>query len=157
MDVRGQIEFFHSEKYHRGPDNWMRNWKPGNSDRQPALGTRVSVVDCRGVIRRGRWVPCWNNIARLVMDDGSNCGISTCELGSIGRITKNATPKRLSWWWLNGWGRARQKRETPRHARGWDRAFTRTNAVNSSGGGGAELPQRTPSAALAKDNDQAER
>lgn len=81
MAVRTAIEEFWSSELGRGPSQWGRSCA---EYRAPDLGTVVgirylnksgwgavcSANDPRAVVL-GRYVHCWNNIGRVVRDDGS--------------------------------------------------------------------------------------
>ncbi|HEX2614439.1 MAG TPA: hypothetical protein VHL10_03030 [Nitrososphaera sp.] len=67
--IRQEIERFWSPPG-RDPDTWMRN----AVDRQaPALGSIATLETLAGRdnMDTGRYVHCWNNIGRLVHDDGT--------------------------------------------------------------------------------------
>lgn len=80
VPVREQIESFH--RHHRGPKSW-RECAVGDYNRHPRFGQRVEVTEeythPRSVAKYvGRWVPAWNNMGRIVLDDGSWQVASTC-------------------------------------------------------------------------------
>ena len=77
-EVREQIERFHLEEWGRGPGSWMECAK---NNKHPEMGTYHYVARWGDKkIAYGRWVPAWNNIARLVRDDGTYICISTCDI-----------------------------------------------------------------------------
>lgn len=77
-EVREQIESFWSEQHGRSPREWEKSCREYYNG-HPTLGTRVTCEsdakwwrDSRSsdVPIEGRWVPCWNNIGRLITDNG---------------------------------------------------------------------------------------
>lgn len=67
--VRQQIEEFYV--YHGGPDGWQRS---ARQNAAPEFGSVVTLRDGFGPkaeAATGRFVFAWNNIARLVMEDGT--------------------------------------------------------------------------------------
>jgi hypothetical protein len=78
--VRAMIHDFWREKWGRSP----RAWHDGASasyNGHPPLGSTVDAESNTnsGLPRlHGRWVPLWNNIGIVVMDDGSHQTSSTC-------------------------------------------------------------------------------
>lgn len=84
-DVRNQLRDFWNERWERSPAEWKRSCStPWNA--HPPLG---SVVEATGFVGKdiytGRWVPMWNNIARLVMDDGTVICTGTMHIERIVR------------------------------------------------------------------------
>lgn len=80
VKVRNELRSFWSEKWGRSPKEWHRNTLDAYNY-HPLLGTRVT---CKGMWnsdgRRkfaGRWVPMWNNIGRLVRNNGEVLVMST--------------------------------------------------------------------------------
>jgi len=80
IKTREQIESFWSESYGRSPKEWEHSCR-AEYNNQPTLGTRVRCQsdadfwhDHRKSTEKteieGRWVPCWNNIGRVIADDG---------------------------------------------------------------------------------------
>lgn len=79
LDVRKQLRRFWSESFGRSPAEWHKYTACDPYNGQVEMGTRVT---CKAGMflrrkRRGRWVPMWNNIGRLVTDDGKVFVIST--------------------------------------------------------------------------------
>lgn len=78
--TRKEIREFWAEKYQRGPAAWLENIRdPYNH--HPALGALVeceSMSEDRKPLQRGRWVPVWNNIGRVIRFDGTIGYSSTC-------------------------------------------------------------------------------
>jgi protein gp37 len=69
--VREAIEGFWGPKSYRKPADWFRNMHQQGA---PAFGSVVTLGDGFGKnppMRTGRFVHAWNNIGRLVLDDGS--------------------------------------------------------------------------------------
>lgn len=69
--VRAQIESFWGEKFHRGPQAWLRDTQEQGA---PRFGARLTMNDGFGANppqTTGRYVHAWNNIGRLVRDDGT--------------------------------------------------------------------------------------
>lgn len=69
--VRVQVEGFWDEKWGRGPQAWIANMHEQGA---PAFGATVRMDDGFGSNPQqvtGRFVHAWNNIGRLVLDDGS--------------------------------------------------------------------------------------
>lgn len=80
-DVREQLRSFWSEEWGRSPAEWYRSTVEDPYNKHPRLGTRVT---CEGMWRsdrhkkfKGRWVPMWNNIGRLVRANGEVLVMST--------------------------------------------------------------------------------
>lgn len=73
-DLRSSIKEFWS--WHGGPQEWL-----GDAKRQgaPVIGSRVELVRLcgrEGEREAGRFVHCWNNIGRVVREDGSVGAVS---------------------------------------------------------------------------------
>jgi hypothetical protein len=69
--VREQVEGFWSDDYRRGPQAWLRDMKVQHA---PPFGEVVTLGNGFGVNPppvTGRYVHAWNNIGRLVLDDGT--------------------------------------------------------------------------------------
>jgi hypothetical protein len=77
--IRREIERFWDERFGRGPLEWMEN---AAQNRVPALGSQATLQRMKRGIKvavreedyefcRGRYMHCWNNIGRLVHEDGS--------------------------------------------------------------------------------------
>jgi hypothetical protein len=68
--VREEIKSFWSERWGRGPAEWYEN---AISNKAPLFGDRVRVhgVGVGSPILEGRIIFAWNNIGRLIADDGS--------------------------------------------------------------------------------------
>lgn len=67
-EARSQIVGFWSESYGRGPKAWIESAIDNHAF---ALGERVILSElCEDGYREGRFVFAWNNIARLVNDEG---------------------------------------------------------------------------------------
>jgi hypothetical protein len=82
-EVRKEIKAFWSNSQGRDYREWQRSCSaPYNY--QPKLGDIVRVKRNWGKrVRKGRWIPCWNNIARIVLSDGSWHVVSTCDIVKI--------------------------------------------------------------------------
>lgn len=80
--VRQEIADFWGPKCGRRPrdyaDSIVRNPAP-----TPALGERVRLRLTHSRWVEGRYVHAWNNIGRVVCDDGSVAVVSTCEYPNI--------------------------------------------------------------------------
>ena|SRR5690606_1726239 len=73
-DVRKQIEEFWCESWGRSPRMWLDDARRQGA---PVLGSRVTLQELGGKTQvEGRYVHCWNNIGRLVLDDGSVAWVS---------------------------------------------------------------------------------
>jgi hypothetical protein len=78
VKVRKEIEEFWAEDFHRGPHEWKENGGDAYSRQRP-MGEEVECL--RDKVRvKGRWVPAWNNMARLVLNDGRAVVVSTCDI-----------------------------------------------------------------------------
>ncbi|MFE2850626.1 DUF5131 family protein [Streptomyces lavendulae] len=69
--VRDAIEGFWGADQYRTPRDWMRNM---HEQQAPAFGARVTMDDGFGPDPKqvtGRYVHAWNNIGRLIKDDGT--------------------------------------------------------------------------------------
>lgn len=67
--VRKQIERFWSEEMGRGPIEWI---KDSIEQGAPNYGEKVTLqVICGDEYRTGRYIHAWNNIGRLIHEDGS--------------------------------------------------------------------------------------
>lgn len=69
--VRTPIEEFWSESWGRGPRTWIRS---GQEQGAPEFGAVVTMRNGFGKddpMATGRFVHAWNNIGRLVFDDGT--------------------------------------------------------------------------------------
>jgi protein gp37 len=88
LDVRSQIARFWV--HHGGPAPWLRALDGDGSGLRgvpyPAFGERVSLIDVSNERREGRWVYCWNNIGRIVTDDGSIHVAGACEYKPAPRL-----------------------------------------------------------------------
>lgn len=70
-EVRAQIQGFWSEDWGRGPQAWIRSMHEQGA---PAFGSTATLPDgfaTNAPRTTGRFVFAWNNIGRLVRDDGS--------------------------------------------------------------------------------------
>lgn len=69
LEVRRPIEDFWSEKWGRGPHKWA---ECAEERCAPPLGTVVERPELSGKSRAsGRYVHAWNNIGRVVLEDGT--------------------------------------------------------------------------------------
>lgn len=69
VEVRKQIEQFWSDDFGRGPDEWLRDMVV---QKAPKLGLRCRLPKAIGdVWVEGRFVHAWNNIGRMIHDDGT--------------------------------------------------------------------------------------
>lgn len=75
-DQREQIEKFWSTTYGRGPQSWFRDHEVQG---MPHTGEMITTEDIfskardeegRRPMRTGRYIHSWNNMGRLVLDDG---------------------------------------------------------------------------------------
>lgn len=91
--VRDEIRRFWSEKWGRSPRSWHESAR-GEYNHQPPIG---SVVEAQSLTQSGlpflvgRWVPTWNNIGRVVMDDGTYKCSSTCGIRIISETVMDAS------------------------------------------------------------------
>lgn len=79
-ELRKHIEGFHSDAWGRGPDGWEESSRAPYNEGRP-LGERVEARRLGGDgWVAGRFVHTWNNMAAVVLDDGSfECvGASGC-------------------------------------------------------------------------------
>lgn len=72
-DIRRGIQSFWSAAHGRNPQQWHAGTVGDPYNKHLDLGTRVRA---KGFLpgdpeEIGRWVPCWNNIGRIVRDDGT--------------------------------------------------------------------------------------
>lgn len=78
--VREELKEFWAESFGRSPREWMRSFDYAYAS-HPRLGEWVSAEQQWGcgiaTIRFGRYVPMWNNIARLVNPSGQITVISS--------------------------------------------------------------------------------
>ncbi|MGV1867182.1 MULTISPECIES: DUF5131 family protein [unclassified Rhizobium] len=86
--ARRQVEDFWKPEWDRGPNTWIRG---AIENGQPPLGTRGAFRTLRQgePLVEGRFVPAWNNIGRVVTDDGSTHCVSAG--------TYQSQPARLDW------------------------------------------------------------
>lgn len=78
--IREQIESFWAVDWGRGPKAWIDNCRDRYSG-HPPIGTLVTCQSIGGrETFRGRWVPAWNNMGRVVLADGTFGYSSTCAL-----------------------------------------------------------------------------
>ena len=82
--VRSEIESFWSNEWGRDYHQWLAGcYAPYNY--QPHIGAKVHINrppwQCKGrKVRVGKWIPAWNNMARIVLSDGSIQVVSTCDI-----------------------------------------------------------------------------
>jgi hypothetical protein len=71
--VRLEVEQFWSEKHGLNPEQWRKGTVLDPYNKQPELGAKVTVDNRTFGGRKvtGRWVPCWNNIGRVVNRRGA--------------------------------------------------------------------------------------
>lgn len=77
-EVRGSVEEFWRESWGRGPRAWAEG-AAGPYNHAPCLiGCRVTLAALGDHYRAetGRYVYCWNNIGRIIRDDGSVAYVS---------------------------------------------------------------------------------
>ena len=75
-EVQKSIEDFWSESQRRSPQEWLKNSIDNGA---PAFGAVVSLPQLHGnpsPLATGRFVHAWNNIGRLVLEDGSAAYVS---------------------------------------------------------------------------------
>jgi hypothetical protein len=85
-DVRRQLREFWNESWGRGPHEWIKSNSAHYND-HPALGIRVEAESLFGSGSTklvGRWIPMWNNIGRVLLDDGTVMCSSTCGIRVLG-------------------------------------------------------------------------
>ena len=78
--IRDEVARFWSSTLGRGPSEYQRSAE-ASYNRMPDFGERVFLPDTGPdptPRHRGRWVHAWNNIGRIVKDDGSVVVTSTC-------------------------------------------------------------------------------
>lgn len=106
--VRTAIEKFWSPSFARGPAQWLRS-AVGNG--APPLGTVVTLPNgfhAHATLTTGRYVHAWNNIGRIVRDDGTvACTFlpprnpnAAAQLGQItcgGQRGRSAAPTNPAW------------------------------------------------------------
>jgi hypothetical protein len=81
--VRDQVEEFYSESMGRGPRSWMQS---AIGEGAPNFGAVVTLERIVGHEKRtGRFVFAWNNIGRVVHDDGSFSYVWGWERGEASR------------------------------------------------------------------------
>jgi hypothetical protein len=71
IKVREQIEDFWRDSLGRGPEAWLRNSREQGA---PVHGETVTLPDgfrSDAPMTTGRYVHAWNNVGRLVRDDGT--------------------------------------------------------------------------------------
>lgn len=82
--VRAEIESFWSNSYGRDWREWLKSCCDDQYNAQPFLGATVRIrrpYHWKGrKVRVGKWIPAWNNMARIVLRDGSAHVISTCDI-----------------------------------------------------------------------------
>lgn len=77
--IRKEVERFWDERSGRSPLQWMQN---AVSNRVPAMGSTASLQRIKKGVKvaftddhyefcMGRYVHCWNNIGRIVHEDGT--------------------------------------------------------------------------------------
>ena len=66
-EIKKQVESFWGESQHRNPQEWIDN---AVREHAPAFGLRVRMKNFSGALVSGNYVFAWNNIGRLVNDDG---------------------------------------------------------------------------------------
>jgi hypothetical protein len=67
VDVRRQVAYFYSEAFGLGPADWLAQ---AVKNRTPLFGAKVRMRDLRGGVVEGRFVYAWNNVGRVVADNG---------------------------------------------------------------------------------------
>jgi hypothetical protein len=85
--VRALIRDFWREQWGRSPRAW-HECAIAKYNGHPPLGAQVeaqSLTNSGLPLLRGRWVPLWNNIGCVVMDDGSHKSSSTCGIRELPR------------------------------------------------------------------------
>lgn len=83
--VRAKIRDDWREEWGRSPRTWHES-ATARYNGHPPLGAIVeaeSLTNNRLPLLRGRWVPLWNNIGCVVMDDGTHKVSSTCGIRII--------------------------------------------------------------------------
>ena len=88
LEVRRELRSFWAEHAGRTPREWFKYTALDPYYGQPLMGTMVTCG--KGVYlrrkRRGRWVPMWNNIGRLVTADGTVFVLSTGDIVRRGNL-----------------------------------------------------------------------
>jgi hypothetical protein len=78
--VRAMIRNFWREEWGRSPRAWHEG-ATAKYNGHPPLGANVeaeSLTNSGRPLLRGRWIPLWNNIGCVVLDDGTHKMSSTC-------------------------------------------------------------------------------
>jgi hypothetical protein len=89
-EVRTQVESFWAESWGRGPRAWLRDYAEQGA---PAFGSVVTLGDGFSLNApkvTGRYVHAWNNIGRIVLDDGT-FAYTSFNSATVGSTT--TTPK----------------------------------------------------------------
>ncbi len=84
--VRADIESFWNPDWDRGPNAWMRS---AIENGHPPAGTRGAFRTFNQTPIEGRFLHAWNNIGRVITDDGAVHGVSAG--------TYQSRPSRLDW------------------------------------------------------------
>jgi hypothetical protein len=69
--IRSEIERFWGARSHRDPSAWQRNIAHNHAPHLGQVVTLPVLALGKPVLKTGRYVHCWNNIGRLVHDDGT--------------------------------------------------------------------------------------
>jgi hypothetical protein len=81
--LQRSIKDFWREEWGRSPRSWLEG-AAAPYNHHPEFGTEVRAKGFRGDVVFGRWVPLWNNIGALVLDDGTVVQSSTCRCDLLG-------------------------------------------------------------------------
>ncbi len=109
-ELRAEIATFWSEAWHRGPKAYAAQFAT-NYARRVGFGERVSGRDLGKKPIAGRYVHAWNNIGRVVRDDGSY-GCVAAEV-----VTPDDRPARLDWVIVGGESGTKARPMHPQWAR----------------------------------------
>ena len=102
-EVRATIADFWNPKWGRNPQKWREGTVLDPYNNQPELGEKVTVKSMYAGHRQhtGKWVPCWNNIGRIICR-GKSYVAGTCDI--VKRHNEKAVPP-------SGNGRGAQPKE----------------------------------------------
>lgn len=80
--TRQEIADFWNPKWGRSPKAWIASTVGDAYAGHPPMGTRVRCKPTGGgaINYEGRWIPAWNNMGRVLLDDGQVKVSSTCYL-----------------------------------------------------------------------------
>lgn len=76
-DVRNQIREFWG-CWGRTPKDWLANANTQYNSNEPKYGQYVVVIKRNSIIK-GRYIHAWNNMGRVISDNGDAHCVSTCD------------------------------------------------------------------------------